>query len=60
METTIQYHAEKRLFFFEHEDSTRLMNMIQIWNLGVSEDAMREAMLSPDKRINVKGSGHAV
>jgi len=56
MTTTIQYHVGRCFFYFQHGNTTRLLSMIQLWNLGISERQMRLAMLSPETVIVVRSN----
>ena len=58
MDTTISFHPEIDMFEIhvsvrghrEHEPLT----MIQLWNRGATEGALRKALLHPHTEINIK------
>ena len=43
MRTTIQWSQEHNLFYFQHGGTCRMLNMIQLWNLGVTEGHIKKA-----------------
>ena len=54
MRDTLTYHPGTEMFFLQHGDSMRPYTMIQVWNLGVTEQAIRVALLNPHKRIDTR------
>ena len=46
MSTSIQYSPKFALFYFQHGGTCRMLNMIQLLNLGIPERQIKQAMNS--------------
>ena len=53
MKRALRFDERTRQFWLTYGDSMRLLTLIQVWNLGVSEETIREALISSPMTISI-------
>lgn len=53
MKHALRFDERAHRFCLTYGDSMRYLTLIQVWNLGVSEEAIREALINAPSTVTI-------